>query len=100
MAGDNKERNQMTDHAIPDSLSILTSRGILELGRVRTITAADVDRVIALALRPCNAPEAFLTRLTWQIDGMAVDQAIGECGSRLAADVELLLVGVSVTKRG
>ena len=41
---------------------------------------------------PCYAPEAFVTRLAWQIDGVAVDRAVGEYGWVLVADVEALLV--------
>lgn len=82
----------MTGYASADSLSIMTVQGNFVLARARLITWDDAHHAAMIAVRMANASEIAVVRLTWELDGSAVDSPIGEFGSRVTATVELLLV--------
>lgn len=66
---------------------------IYELATARTITDADLNHVIRGAMKFHNAPRVVISRIEWSVDDAIEDLPVGKYGSRVNADVELLLVG-------
>ncbi len=83
----------MTDGTQDISLAIMKSRCIYELAIARTITDADLNHVIKGAMKFHNAPRVVISRIEWSVDDAIEDLPVGKYGSRVSADVEMLLVG-------
>ena len=64
-----------------------------ELATPRTITADDMQYGLKLAMPLRNADEIVVIRLEWEINGLKVECPAGKFGSRLTADLDLLLAG-------
>jgi len=55
------------------------------------LTSEDAVGVVGVGLRAQTGGETLVLRIEWTVDDMPVETPIGEWGSRLTADVELLV---------
>jgi len=67
------------------------TRSSLTFAAPRTVTAEDVEAVLARAVPRCEGRSLSAMVVQWMLDGEKIDEPVGAFGETLSADLEVLV---------